>query len=60
MSKIMDYLLKKQEEKPLKGQFEDYLAPEVELPKDYQTAIDKEEWWKDQDETFKDDEQPVF
>lgn len=79
MSRIMNYLLGNQEKplteshKSLEGQFEQYLAPECELPPDYQASIDREyadkgfisesgtitkEWWKELDKNMATDKPP--
>ena len=68
MEKLNNHLLKAEETptealSPLQRQFEQYLAPECELPKDYQKSIDKDyadKWWEHQDEKFKDTENPIF
>ncbi len=59
MSHIGQHVIETEE---LSGDFEEYLAPESQLPPDYQKSIDRDyadkQWWKSLDKDMESDSPP--
>ena len=58
MSKIGAYVIEKEEEQALSGNFTDFLAPEAELPQTFKRDFAEKHWSDDLDKAMASDKPP--